>query len=184
MTSKIDDGATTAPQTSLSNQNSQQPKPTQLQATSSNKKYSPQGKSKPWSNHDKLPCDELYDDDGIDPRIFFRKSQPRSDDRKLWQLCHQVKQLTALLLAESGKEGSNWEIHEVTPAPNASRLQITLAFHSKENQPPLQPDALQHQLQRWERLWREELAHALHRKRVPTLVLEAMVYQSSQGGAE
>ncbi len=172
-------GATQASTNAADAPNSPTSSTTQTHSSSSTKKPKKAPATKPWSQHDKLPCDELHEDDGIDPRVFFRKSQPRSNDRKLWQLCHQVKQLLSLLVAEH-EDGVFWEVREITPAPNVSRLQVTLMFHPTNSKQAPSQTRLKQQLQKWEREWREELAHALHRKRVPTLVLEVMVYQ--EGG--
>lgn len=180
MTFKKEDGVVQASTNAADAPMSLTPSETQTDSSSPTRKPKRPPATKPWSQHDKLPCDELYEDDGIDPRVYFRKSQPRNNDRKLWQLCHQVKQLLSLLVAEH-EDGMFWEVREITPAPNASRLQVTLMFHPTDNKQAPPQTKLKHQLQQWEREWREELAHALHRKRVPTLVLEVMVFQEGGG---
>ena len=129
---------------------------------------------KPWCKADALPCEDIYEDDGIDPRIFFKKPENRSSDRKVWQLCHQVRQTLEILWAEV-ELAVEWEIRDVTPAPHASRLQVTIiAEKTKVSERDIAE--LQHTIQSYQPRWREELALTIHRKRVPELTFQVMVF--------
>lgn len=133
---------------------------------------------KPWSKADVLPCAEIYQDDGVDPRVFFRKKENRSNDRKIRQLCHQVKQTLEILWSEV-EATMGWEITEVLPAPHASRLQVTVVTegtHPSEEALAALRDAIEEN----RTLWREALGQTIHRKRVPELVFQVMVYNAPQ----
>ena len=52
-------------------------------------------------------CDELHDDDGIDPRTFFRADRIQDkENRKAKQLCRQVEEALTLIL--SGECDDEW----------------------------------------------------------------------------
>ncbi|WP_425398868.1 hypothetical protein [Aeoliella sp.] len=74
-------------------------------------------------------CGEIHEDDGIDPREYFRVGRDSSKlDRKAKQLCRQVAETVDQILA--GETGDDLlrelRVAQVIPAPDASRLQITV----------------------------------------------------------
>lgn len=74
-------------------------------------------------------CEEIGEDDGVDPREFFRKTaSKRSDNRKARQLCRQVAETLELVLSGDCHEEILQTLHVVSvePAPDASRLLVTL----------------------------------------------------------
>lgn len=45
-------------------------------------------------------CGEIHDDDGVDPRVYFKATRSRDKrNRKADQLCHQVSETVQLVLA-------------------------------------------------------------------------------------
>src|SRR5688572_11358091 len=74
-------------------------------------------------------CSEIHEDDGIDPRDFFKPETWRGrDNRKALQLCRQVAEtLDQVLCSEIADElVSSLSVTSVVPAPDSSRLLVTL----------------------------------------------------------
>lgn len=123
--------------------------------------------------HDKVAaalCGELGDDDGVDPRMFFRREDRRRDQtRKDRQLCQEVYR--ALVLALRPLEREDWAegigVTHVEPAPDASRLRVWIGFAIARASDEI-AEALT-QLERCKGSLRAEIATAIHRKRVPEL---------------
>ncbi|MEZ6072047.1 MAG: hypothetical protein R3C10_17765 [Pirellulales bacterium] len=75
-------------------------------------------------------CGEIHEDDGIDPREFFKSGRgPRKQDHKASQLCRQAaKTLDQVLAGETGDHRlACLRVVSVRPAPDASRLLVTVA---------------------------------------------------------
>jgi len=114
-------------------------------------------------------CDEISEDDGLDPRQFLRPSRPRVRNRKALQLSGQVMDTLSYTLAWECRDEvlQDLTIVSVTPAPNSSRLLVLV------RQPPDRAPALVlAHLQRASGMLRAELAAAIHRKRVPELTFQ------------
>src|SRR5262245_48973067 len=73
-------------------------------------------------------CAEVRDDDGVDPKMFFRKpGSRRKPNRKTLQLCAQVADALNGLLVSCGDERLQaLTVAKVEPAPDASRLLATV----------------------------------------------------------
>ncbi|QDU90342.1 ribosome-binding factor A [Pirellulimonas nuda] len=74
-------------------------------------------------------CGQLHDDDGVDPREFFKSGRgPRKTDHKAQQLCRQVAETVDQVL--SGEMGDDrligLRVASVQPAPDASRMLVTV----------------------------------------------------------
>jgi ribosome-binding factor A len=81
-------------------------------------------------------CLDLHEDDGVDPREFFQPSRGRrQDNRKARQLCRQVAEtLDQVLAGETADElVSSLHVESVIPAPDASRLLVTLRTDLRGN---------------------------------------------------
>src|SRR5690606_16952026 len=75
-------------------------------------------------------CGEIHEDDGIDPRDFFRDGggSRRKNDYATLRLCAQVRQTLELVLPGAlGDAGAGVRVASVTPAPDASRLLASVA---------------------------------------------------------
>ena len=121
-------------------------------------------------------CSELHDDDGVDPREFFRTGKPgRKADRKTLQLCSQVRDALSFLLAGDGGDEllALFHVAEVRPAPDASQLLVII-------QPAVQPaepiDAIEilARLQNASGRLRAGVAAAITRKRAPKLLFQVV----------
>src|SRR6516162_7232294 len=72
-------------------------------------------------------CAELGAEDGRDPRLDRRDGSGKVGNRKALQLCSQVARTLMGVLAECGDDVlRDLVIESVTPAPNSSRLLVTV----------------------------------------------------------
>jgi ribosome-binding factor A len=114
-------------------------------------------------------CADVGPDDGLDPRTSFREGTARPANRKALQLCREVMRTLSYALAwELGDELlSTLLVEAVVPAPNSSRLLVTVYQPpSPEAVPPEQVLACLHQ---YAGRLRASVAAAVHRRRVPEL---------------
>jgi hypothetical protein len=113
---------------------------------------------------------ELHEDDGQDPRYFFRKeTQPTKAGRKAMQLCAQVADTLGLLFSGETSDEiiQSLEILDVLPAPNAAQLLVTVA--PAAGAPPLDEAEVRTALARAAGWLRGEIAATITRKRAPRL---------------
>lgn len=116
-------------------------------------------------------CEQLYPGDGVDPREEAREdSSGRRTNRKTLQLCAQVARALAHVLAgECGDDAlRDLIVLEVAPAPNASRLIVTVG-PSGAGEPP-KTAAILDGLANHAGKIRCEVAAAITRKRAPELI--------------
>ncbi len=114
-------------------------------------------------------CSEVGPEDGVDPRLFFRKTSDKRLNRKALQLCSEVARALGHALAwELGDELlSNLRVESVTPAPDSSRLLVTVSLAIA---PGIDlPDEVNVRLRQFTGRLRAEVATAIHRRRVPEL---------------
>ena len=116
-------------------------------------------------------CGEIHDDDGVDPREFFKTRKPRDkNNRKATQLCAQVAETLGLVLAGDFDDEllQNLQVVSVDPAPDASHLSVTL----RADVPTGRVEAQQvlDRLAMVAGKLRCEVAAAITRKRAPRLV--------------
>jgi ribosome-binding factor A len=128
-------------------------------------------------------CAEFSDGDGMNPHGRPRsavepahghgrgKSQSQTGlDRKALQLCHQVAETLEEVLAECGDSYlQGLRVLDVEPAPDASRLLVTLAVDGLLDE-DLDLDRVHDHLARASGHLRSEVATAITRKRAPVLV--------------
>jgi ribosome-binding factor A len=126
-------------------------------------------------------CGEIHEEDGVDPRDFFQAggSDRHKNDYATLRLCAQVRQTLELSLPGAlGEVGLSLRVESVTPAPDASRLLVSIATDA----------SMTEEDRRWvtERLaeltpWiRSEVASAITRRKAPGLVYALAVHDGSQ----
>lgn len=74
-------------------------------------------------------CENIGDDDGLDPREFFKASRTNNkSDHKARQLCRQVAETLDQVLSGEVDDDlvSSLHVAAVVPAPDSSRLLVTL----------------------------------------------------------
>lgn len=112
-------------------------------------------------------------EDGVDPRILARhhrraESTDAARDRKLLQLCEQVRRALSLALGElSDPLLADLDVVAVTPAPDASRLRVSL--RSSDSDLAGAAAEITRRLDRAHGRLRSEAARAVRRRRAPDL---------------
>ncbi len=129
-------------------------------------------------------CGELHDDDGVDPRKFFRSIRKNEKaGRKSRQLCRQVqKTLDQVFSGEMRDELlAGLRIVSVTSADDSSALVVTVVA----DVPPEQIDRAQIEarLAAISGRLRSEVAGSITRKRTPLLVFDLLGPQSGISAA-
>jgi ribosome-binding factor A len=124
-------------------------------------------------------CADIQPDDGVDPKLFFRRQkkswparEPGAVHRKSWQLCSQVAEtLNLVLTGECGDQVlQGLQVVAVEPAPNAAQLLVLVT--SSPTDPAPDPSAvLQHLAAAHGRL-RSAVAGAIVRRRAPKLTFQ------------
>jgi ribosome-binding factor A len=115
-------------------------------------------------------CGEIHEDDGIDPRDFFKSGRgPRKQDHKVRQLCRQAAEtLEQVLSGETGDDRlACLRVVSVQPAPDASRLLVTVAAGC--DKADFCRDATEAHLQASAGRLRTAVAAAITRRKAPTL---------------
>jgi ribosome-binding factor A len=112
---------------------------------------------------------EVGPGDGLDPRYDRPDSSPGVPNRKALQLCSQVAQTLAGVLAGELDDDvlRDLLVESVTPAPNSSRLLVTL--QPAPGAPAHDPGVIAGRLERARDRLRAEVAAAIHRRRAPDL---------------
>lgn len=116
-------------------------------------------------------CGEIHDDDGVDPREFFKVDRRRKkDDRKVKQLCRQTAETLAQVLAGETNDDVLRELRvaQVVAAPNASRLLVTLQAECDPARFDI--ESIQERLACRAGQLRAAVAAAITRRKTPTLV--------------
>lgn len=124
-------------------------------------------------------CANIYDDDGINPRLERKDQASRNTSHKDRQLCKQVG--TPINAALQGKAASailrDLMVIDVEPAPDASRLRVVV------DGPALQRvgiAAALDELRTARGFLRLAVGEAISRKRVPELVFAIAAEQEGQ----
>ncbi len=121
-------------------------------------------------------CGEINDDDGVDPREYFKTPRSRKkEDRKARQLCAQVFETLSLVLTGEFHDEllHNLEVVSVKPAPDASQLAVVVRADMPETL--VDPREVLDRLNGVAGQLRAEVAAAITRKRAPKLVFQVIV---------
>lgn len=116
-------------------------------------------------------CGEIHEDDGVDPREYFRASRSHhKQDRKAKQLCRQVAEtLDQVLAGETGDDLlRELRVVEVIPAPDASRLQVTVQQDCEVEQ--FEPQEITTRLGLVTGFLRTAVTAAITRRKAPALI--------------
>jgi ribosome-binding factor A len=119
-------------------------------------------------------CSELGEDDGLDPRQFFRKPSGKVANRKALQLCGEVARTLNLIFAGGCGDAvlRDLAVESVVPAPNASRLLVSV-YRTAPSAGLSAEQVLEH-LQRAHGMLRSQVAMAVHRRRAPDLTFRVV----------
>ncbi len=118
-------------------------------------------------------CAEVREDDGIDPRDFFRRDKTdRKTNRKTLQLCAQIADTLNGLFAECHDETLQaFQVASVVPAPDATQLLVTV-YPVIQPTSPMNPQEVFNHLSEASSWLRGEVAGAITRKRAPKLLFQ------------
>ncbi len=123
-------------------------------------------------------CDEMHEDDGVDPRRFFRPEKTH-DNRKARQLCKQVERTLSLVLAACHDDViRDLLVHSVVPSPDSSRLLVTVQPGPQAR--AVRIDDIHQRLDRVRPFLRQQAAAAICRKKAPDLVFEILPREGVQ----
>ena len=128
-------------------------------------------------------AEDVWTDDEADPERFFGSGRrSRRADWKTRQLCRQVERGASLTLAElcDGAALAGSVVAEVSPAPDASRLRVTVVLAPSRTAADVAATAAL--LQERVGLFRREAARAIHRKRTPEIVFEVRLGEEAERG--
>lgn len=122
-------------------------------------------------DHPRLPCADLHADDDVDPReLLSRETRSRrAADHRTLALCSEVAKRLSLVFASDLADDAlrDAEVIGVAPAPDASRLCVTLAVAAA---PPADDRTeLLRRLGALTPFLRQEVATAIRRRRTPDL---------------
>ena len=124
-------------------------------------------------------CGEIRDDDGVDPREYFKQRRNRKEDRKTKQLCRQVARTLNLCLNDcDDRFVEAMFVVAVVPAPNSSCLLVVVECDVDDFDHDEAMLAIQDQTPRLQ----FEIAKAIHRKRVPNLLFSVSATGGQQDG--
>ena len=139
------------------------------------------GKRKPTRRQMRAVCDEIGPDDGVDPREVARAKMkqhrslnpaPAKDPgRKARQLGRQVAETLDAVLAGDSRDELLRELRvvSVVPAPDASRLLVTVAPRSRGDSERFEPAEILARLANASGWLRTEVAAAVTRRKAPVL---------------
>lgn len=117
---------------------------------------------------DAPPCEELGPGDGLDPR--FDPVERKPGNRKALQLCAQVANALNMALADCSDECLREAFVEaVVPAPDSSHMLVKIRT-------TLDKELVMEALQKASGRMRNEIASAIHRKKVPQLRFEVNTF--------
>jgi ribosome-binding factor A len=120
-------------------------------------------------------CEELREDDGIDPRNFFKPSRNRDKEhRKAKQLCRQVQKTLDLVLSGEVQDDSISGLKIVSIIPGADSSQLLVRVVADVPAAELDRADIERRLTTVEGQLRSAVAQAITRKKTPMLVFQIL----------
>lgn len=127
-------------------------------------------------------CGSIHEDDGIDPREFFKNDRSsRKVNRKALQLCKQVAEtLEQVFSGETGDDVlAGLHVSSVVPAPDSSRLLVTLVAALDDGRFDLR--AVEKKLADSRGRLRSAVAMTITRRKTPVLAFDVIGPESTAG---
>jgi ribosome-binding factor A len=117
-------------------------------------------------------CAEPGPDDGIDPRIYFRKTSEKKPNRKALQLCAEAARALGHALAWEVTDDllGRLQVESVVPAPDSSRLLVVVSLRARPG--TITPDEVLERLRQVTGRLRAEVAAAVCRRKAPELAFQ------------
>jgi ribosome-binding factor A len=124
------------------------------------------GRKKPRANRS-----NMFEDEEVDPQMFFGGDRRQIKElRKAKQLCRQVEETLILVLPSQHADGdlfTNLSVMSVVPAPDSSRLLVTVSADLPWEQ--FDRARIEEQLSAVNGRLRSEVAAAITRRKAPML---------------
>jgi len=119
-------------------------------------------------------CGRIGPDDAVDPRKFFDRRTHGRSHRKAQQLCRQVSHTLSYVLSGECDDDvlRNLYVESVDPAPDSSRLLVTVAVLDKDDTTPV--DVILGKLAAVSGKLRTEVAASINRRKTPELVFNVV----------
>lgn len=113
-------------------------------------------------------------DDAVDPRRFFDRRAHGRSNRKAQQLCRQVSHTLSYVLSGELDDDvlRNLYVESVDPAPDSSRLLVTVSVLDKDDTTPI--DVILGRLAAATGKLRSEVAASISRRKTPELVFNVV----------
>jgi ribosome-binding factor A len=121
-------------------------------------------------------CGEIHEDDGVDPRTYFKLNSRRrkKENHKAKQICRQVEETLDQVLSGETRDDMlrNLRVATVVPAPDSSRLLITLYADVAAEE--FDREVVEQKLASHSGRLRCEVARAVTRRKTPALVFRVI----------
>lgn len=120
-------------------------------------------------------CGQLHEDDGVDPRQFFKSDKKRNkQSHKARQLCSQIAQTLELVLTGEFADERLHNLHVVSVdlAPDASQLSVTVSPDNPCDN--IERQEILNRLAKISGRLRCEVAATISRKRTPKLLFRVI----------
>ncbi|MDH5667706.1 MAG: hypothetical protein OEY86_06835 [Nitrospira sp.] len=113
-------------------------------------------------------CQTVYEDDGVDPRRYFRREGLHESSNQCRRFCGYVaKTLNAALAGCTSPVLARLFVVKVVPAPMLSRLEVVVDATGVES--CVSGEAIREELARATQILRSEIGRVIARKYVPEL---------------
>jgi len=113
-------------------------------------------------------CQVVYEDDGVDPRRYFRGEALQESSHQCRRFCGSVaKTLNVALAGCASPVLTRLFVVKVAPAPTLSRLEVVVDATGVES--CVTGDAIREELARAAQILRSEVGRVMARKYVPEL---------------
>lgn len=113
-------------------------------------------------------CQSLHEDDGVDPRRYFRSKGSDEAGSKNRRFCGHIAKTLNVILASSGNPVlARLFVVDVLPAPNLRRLEVVIDATQVET--GVTGEAIKIELHGGAHYLRSEVGRAIMRKYVPEL---------------
>lgn len=122
-------------------------------------------------------CGEIHEDDGVDPREYFKSKRNRKENRKTKQLCQQVARTLNLCLNDCDDPVvQSMFVVGVMPGADGSCLMVHVECDVDDFDHTEALHAIRNQTARLQ----FEIARSIHRKRVPNLLFSVSATSGGQ----
>lgn len=126
--------------------------------------------------HLRALCDELREDDGVDPRRYFKSEKSRQrDHRKSRQLCRQIGRALELVLAGETGDDALRDLRIVSIAPGEDSSSVIVTVRMEADEQLASPEEIRSRLAMRQGALRSVVAATITRRQTPKLTFRVLV---------